>query len=58
MRIANKILLKILEKLKKNKFFKKVLNLEKTFLLFHKNRTTIKFLLLKIRDRLCTLLKI
>ena len=31
MRIVNEILLKILEKLKKNKFLKKFLNLEKTF---------------------------
>ena len=28
MRIVNEILLKIIEKLKKNKFFKKILNLE------------------------------
>ena len=30
MRIVNEILLKILEKLKKNKFFNKILNLEKS----------------------------
>ena len=44
MRIVNEILLIILEKQKKNKFFKKFLNLELN--------------LLKIRDRLYTLLKI
>ena len=31
MRITNEILLKILEKLKKNKFLSKLLNLEQTF---------------------------
>ena len=40
MRIVNEILLKIWEKLKKHKFFKKILNLENT---------------LKTRDKLCTI---
>ena len=44
MRIVHEILLKILEKLKQNNLKTKFLNLEQN--------------LLKIRDKLCTLLKI
>ena len=44
MRIFNEILLKISDKLKKNNFLIKILNLEKN--------------LVKMIDKLCTLLKI